>query len=200
MSRLPRRVLGAGVPVAVVALAVVLTTSPRVKADDDDREGDESRIQQGFNIAPVRLNLRGKNRALVGLGSYIVNALGGCNDCHTNPPYAAGGDPYLGQPKKINAAGYLGGGVAFGPFISRNLTPDKTGRAEGGHTFQEFLQTMRTGIDLDHAHPQFGPLLQVMPWPVYQEMTNHDLRAVYEYISSIPCLEGGPGEPANRCK
>ena len=54
-------------------------------------------------IAPVPLNLRGKNPALVGLGSYLVNAVGGCNDCHTNPPYATGGDPHLGQPKVVNA-------------------------------------------------------------------------------------------------
>jgi hypothetical protein len=24
-----------------------------------------------------------------------------------------------------------------------------------------------------------------MPWPVYQAMTDHDLRAIYEYLSSI---------------
>ena len=39
----------------------------------DGPEGD-SRIQIGFRIAPVPLNLEGKNPALVGLGSYIVNA------------------------------------------------------------------------------------------------------------------------------
>lgn len=191
---------------AVVAMGVVLAPSTSVRADDG--EGDESRIrseiQQGFAIAPVPLNLRGKNRALVGLGSYIVNAQGGCNDCHTNPPYAAGGDPYKGQPKQINVAGYLAGGVQFGPFTSRNLTPDKTGLPEGGTTLAQFFQIMRTGIDFDHAHPQFGPLLQVMPWPVYQSMTDHDLRAIYEYLSAIPCIEGDPGIPGapttGRCK
>jgi hypothetical protein len=30
-------------------------------------------------------------------------------------------------------------------------------------------------------------------------MTDDDLRAIYTYLSAIPCLEGGPGEPANRC-
>jgi hypothetical protein len=25
-----------------------------------------------------------------------------------------------------------------------------------------------------------------MPWPVYQTMTDHDLLAIYEYLSSIP--------------
>jgi len=66
--------------------------SARGKADNDE---SESRIKRGFAIAPVKLNLVEKNRALVGLGSYLVNAVGGCNDCHTNPNYAPGGNPFL---------------------------------------------------------------------------------------------------------
>ena len=31
------------------------------------------------------INLTGKNRALVGLGSYLVNAVGDCNGCHAGP-------------------------------------------------------------------------------------------------------------------
>jgi hypothetical protein len=169
--------------------------SPGVRADDGN--GDESKIRQGFAITPVPLNLRGKNRALVGLGSYIVNAQGGCNDCHTQPNYAPGGDPFRGQPEQINVAGYLGGGrVFFGPIISRNLTPDKSGLPLGGAPLSEFVGIMRTGIDPDQAHPiPFGPLLQVMPWPVYRNMTDRDLRAIYEYLSAVPCVEGYPGIP-----
>lgn len=66
----------------------------------------------------------------------------------------------MGQPKVINPATYLGGGRDFGPvvpgsadIISRNLTPDKTGLPEGGRTFAEFVQIMRTGVDLDSLHP-----------------------------------------------
>jgi len=52
-------------------VASLLVSLPGVKADDD---GDEqSKIARGFAIAPVPLNLKKKNRALVGLGSYIVN-------------------------------------------------------------------------------------------------------------------------------
>jgi hypothetical protein len=29
----------------------------------------------------------------------------------------------------------------------------------------------------------------VMPWPVYQSMTDHDLRAIYEYLKAIPHAE-----------
>lgn len=89
------------------------------------------------------LNLKGKDRHLVGLGSYLVNGAGHCNVCHSAGPateYAAGGNPYFkgSQSTVINQATYLGGGRIFplqaagAPVIvSRNLTPDKTGRPEG---------------------------------------------------------------------
>ncbi len=146
-------------------------------------DGGDSRIQRGFAIAPVELNLEGKNRGLVGLGSYLVNAVGGCNDCHTNPPYAPGGNPYLGEPLKVNAEHYLAGGTAFGPFVSRNITPDSSGRP-AGLTLDEFKQLIRTGVD-----PDTGELLQVMPWPVYGQMTDRDLAAIYAYLTTIPHAE-----------
>jgi hypothetical protein len=153
-----------------------------------------ARMVRGFQIAPVPLSLQGKNVPLVGLGSYLVNAGGGCNDCHTNPPFAPGGDPFKGEPKRFNAANYLAGGVSFGPFVSRNLTPEAdTGKPEW--TFDQFRQIMRTGIDLAQLHPQISPLLQVMPWPVYQSLTDRDLRAIYEYLSSIPHAEPGATPP-----
>ena len=172
---------------SITVVAGMLIGPTLAKADDDS----ESRIKRGFAIAPVKLNLVEKNRALVGLGSYLVNAVGGCNDCHTNPNYAPGGNPFLGQPKQVNVAGYLAGGRAFGPIISRNLTPDKTGLPEGGANFAEFLDTMRAGTDR-HVLPAHR-LLQVMPWPVFQDMTDIDLRAIFEYLRAIPCVEGEPG-------
>src|SRR5437762_11312826 len=50
-----------------------------------------SRVAIGYRINPVELRLRGKNPLLVGLGSYLVNASGACNDCHTHPSFAPGG-------------------------------------------------------------------------------------------------------------
>jgi hypothetical protein len=220
----------AGVVTAFAAIVVagMVRSSRHVRAHDDDDDGrDEVRIHRGFEIVPVSLDLVGKDLRLVGLGSYLVNAVSDCNGCHsagTATEWAMGGNPYFNQkPAVVNTMTYLGGGRDFGPFpgpgnfphiISRNLTPDKTGRAEGGNTFAQFKAIMRTGIDLDHMHPTCtgapdgtcipppfdGNLLQVMPWPVHKNMTDHDLRAIYEYLSSVPCLEGGPGEPANRCK
>lgn len=172
--------------------AVVLATSAfadGMSSLRDDRDGDngQSRVQRGFQLAPVPLNLRGKNRDLVGLGSYIVNAQGACNDCHTCPPFTPDHDPYTGGDGKPNAANYLAGGVAFGPFISRNITPDESGKP-AGLTRDEFIELMRTGHDPDNP----GMLLQVMPWPVYGKMVERDLKAVYEYLRSIPHAETSP--------
>jgi hypothetical protein len=179
----------------------------------------------------VQMNMTGKDPDLVGLGSYLVNVVADCNGCHSDPPtsYLPSGNPYFrttnppifSGTKQINPATYLGGNQDFGAFpspggtvhiVSRNLTPDKTGRPEGGNTLAEFMMIMRTGVDLDHAHPNCptnapnclfppfnGDLLQVMPWPAFQRMTDRQLTAIYEYLSTIPCLEGGPGEPPDRC-
>lgn len=159
---------------------------------------DGALVELGIQIAPVPLNMDGKDRAKVGYGSYLVNAIGGCNDCHTNPSYSDDGNPYMGMPTKINAAGYLAGGAAFGPFISRNITPDATGQVAGGYS--NFVQIIRHGTDLEHQHPEISPLLQVMPWPLYANMTDRELGAIYEYLTTIPCLEGGPGALPNRCQ
>lgn len=191
------------------AIVGAVAAGSRLEAMDDDRDGDAAKIQRGFEIAPVPLNLERKNRALVGLGSYIVNAVGECNGCHSAGPqtqFAPGGNPYFGQPEVTNPATYLGGGRDFGPYpspaspihiISRNLTPDQTGLPIGGDSFEEFRHTIRTGIDPDLLHPVLpapfdGTLLQIMPWPAYRNMTDRDLRAIYEYLSAIPCVPG-PG-------
>ncbi len=145
-----------------------------------------ARVAIGYRIAPVPLKQRGARlHNLIGLGSYLVNAQGGCSDCHTLHPYAEGHDPFKGQPMQINPDGYLAGGQEFGPFVSRNLTPEANG-LPAGMTFESFRQVMRTGIDLDHKHPQISPLLQVMPWPLYGQMSDNDLRAIWEYLRAIP--------------
>jgi hypothetical protein len=154
--------------------------------DFDYRKDFDDRILKGFRIAPVPLNIYHLDPALVGLGSYIVNAQGACNDCHTAPPFAEGGDPFRGEKEQINPAGYLAGGAAFGPFISRNLTPRANGMP-ANLTFEQFRQVLRKGTDFKNRHPEI-PLLQVMPWPVYGKMSALEIRAIYEYLRAIPSL------------
>jgi hypothetical protein len=219
-------VLKASLSICAMILAV-FTIQSAAKAEDRDDSSDP-RIQRGFEIAPVPLNLASKDYELVGLGSYLVNAEMDCNVCHNAAPgpsgqYAIGGNPYFGQPKVTNQATYLGGGWDFGPLvpgntahiISRNLTPDVTGLPAGGRSFDEFLHIFRTGEDLDHVHPTCagalqancvpppfdGSLLQIMPWPRFQDMTRHDIRAIYEYLRTVPCVAGPPAPSVlhNQC-
>jgi hypothetical protein len=184
----------------VVVAGIGLSAASRAQAQDDEvsanrgqsnqysvlRDFDE-RVFIGFKIAPVPLKLRGLDRSLVGLGSYIVNAQGGCNDCHTRPEYTPGADPFMGQPGLVNAATYLAGGGVFGPFTSRNLTPRANGRP-ANLSFEQFYEAMTRGTDFKNGHTAISPLLQVMPWPVYANMTPRDLRAIYEFLRAIPSL------------
>ena len=174
-------------PVSLAAVAALtLLFAASVRADDDD---NESQVRRGFQIVPqgVHLNLAGKNRALVGLGSYIVNT-SGCNDCHTHPEYLPNSNPFLGQPEMINFSQYLAGGRKFGPFTSANLTPDALGKP-AGLTLRDFITTLRTG---HNPNDPPGQILQVMPWPVYGKKTDHDLKAVYEYLRAVPSLPDNP--------
>lgn len=242
----------AAAAISSVLLTGMLLRSSRGRAQDDG--GDSGRIKQGFEIAPVKLNLEGKSPDqidLVGLGSYWVNAVSDCNFCHTSggPPnfnFLFHHNPYFlfQGPKKTDPATYLAGGTSFftalpfnvgpglpygnylGPnIISRNLTPNKYGLPEGGKTLSQFMQVLRTGVDQDNIHPSCttsspkpspphcipppvdGSRLQIMPWPDFQDMSDHDIEAIYEYLSVIPCIdnktstppEGAPHELRNDC-
>lgn len=158
---------------------------------------EAARIRIGFQVSPVPLALHGVDPNLVGLGSYLVNTRATCNHCHTFPQWETGHNPFLGQfPAKVNAAAYLAGGRPFagGLIVSRNITPDAHG-LPAGLTFAQFVKVLRTGIDPDNVHPQISPLLQVMPWPYFRTMSDHDLAAIYAYLRAIPSLPSAAGTP-----
>jgi hypothetical protein len=190
-----RRMWLTGVAFASVVLLVLMLSAPAVRGQADS---GESEVQRGFQINPVPLNLHGKNLSLVGLGAFLVNGPQNCAECHTSNLFLPGGNPFNGEPTIINTARFMGGGRPFGPVLSRNLTPDSQG-LPGGLTFEQFDYTMRTGVDLKGLHPAVA-LLQVMPWPAYRHDTGRNMRALYEYLSAIPCVEGGLGVPPNRCR
>jgi hypothetical protein len=97
-----------------------------------------------------------------------------------------GGDPFRGEPEQINSMHFLAGGTSFGPgIVSPNITPDASGNP-GGLSYEDFQRLLRTGRKDD------GSILQVMPWPIYKNMTDRDLRAIYEYLRAIPHAEPGP--------
>jgi len=163
----------------LLIVGTVVLSCGVIRSSAQDGNGGESEVQRGFAIAPVPLNVTGKNRSLVGLGSYYVNSISECTGCHTS-----------------DTGEYLGGGRPFGPVLSRNLTPDVAG-LPAGLTLTQFKDVMRFGTDYKNVPPP-GTLI-VMPWPAYRHGTERWMDAVYEYLRTIPCVEGGPGTQPGRC-
>jgi hypothetical protein len=82
---------------------------------------------------------------------------------------------------------YLG---PWGTSFARNLTPD-VATGLGSWTEQMFIDTIRQG-----KHQGAGrPLLPPMPWPMYRQMTDDDLKAVFAYLRSIPAVNNAVPEP-----
>jgi mono/diheme cytochrome c family protein len=137
---------------------------------------------QGLAISPVPVNLAGLTSAqveMVGEGSYLVNAVASCADCHGS----------------VATGGFLAGGTPFGgapaPFTvyARNLTPDPaTGLVL---TMDQFVSSLRTGADYAGVSDGGTPLQQlvVMPWTVYRWMSLDDLRSVWMYLRAIPAAK-----------
>ena len=154
--------------------------------------GYDPRVEIGFEIATKQGISLDHDVAAQGLGSYLTNAMG-CNDCHTWPNYAQGGDPYSREAKQLPLTSYLAGGRAFvlptETVCSRNITPAPNTNKPAGLSRSTFLYVLRTGCDPQDANfrdPQMCELLQVMPWPNYQDMKNSDLVAIYAYLSALP--------------
>jgi len=154
-------------------------------------------IPRGVALNPVPLNVGNRNAGAIIQGSYLVNAVQHCNFCHTCPPYASDLDSVApGFLPPVNAVNYLAGGKRFGAPndpeapISANLTPGLKTGLPGGLTFSEFVTALRTG----RAH-KTGRSLRVMPWPMFNDLTDTDLMSIYEYLGSIPHAEPGPEYP-----
>lgn len=185
----------------------------------DNNQISPWKVEQGIAIAPVKLNLTGKDPRQVNYGSYLVNSQVDCSGCHSYPQFLppggpgsnpAAGDPFLGMPStqsverqlvaNYNTSHYLSGGQCFGPYMARNITPEANGLPEG-LTEAEFIKVMRTGQDI-HCEkepndpicslPEPGPptyVLQTMPWPTYHSMTDADIKAIYAYLTAVPAAE-----------
>jgi hypothetical protein len=63
------------------------------------------------------------------------------------------------------------------------LTPHDTGL--GVWTEEIFIKSMREGKHMGAGRPILPP----MPWPAYSQMTDDDLRAVWQYLQSIPPID-----------
>jgi mono/diheme cytochrome c family protein len=147
----------------------------------------------------------------VARGKYLV-ATSACMDCHTPFKMGANGpEPDMsrmlsGHPQELKmppapalppgpwvmvAAGTnTAWSGPWGVSFTANLTPDPdTGL--GQWTEQDFKNTIRTGRHMGRGREILPP----MPIPVYNNMTDADLEAVFAYLRTIPPIKNKVPEP-----
>ncbi len=145
---------------------------------------DQGNVARGIALQPVPIPdplfglMSLGEQAQFGRRAYLVTAIAGCNDCHTNPDR----DIFT---NKINTDGYLSGGRVFdiaslaGPSgpptfgITRSMTADLTGAtngflAEESTTFALFQSIIMEGKHVDDTPPM--PLAFPMPWQTFRNM------------------------------
>lgn len=157
---------------------------------------------------PVTLAVAPGHADPVARGRYLVTAKG-CGDCHTPMRMGAQGPEY---DRSRTLAGFDARGAvppmppigdaaevytlepafagAWGMSFAANLTPDaETGI--GTWTEQQFVDTLRNG-----RHQGRGrQLLPPMPWPVFGQMTDADLKAMFAYLKTVPAVRNKVPEP-----
>jgi hypothetical protein len=143
-------------------------------------------------------------------GKYLVDT-SACHDCHTpwkmgaqgpepdmsrmlsgHPASVVVGTPPASTPEWPTHAGATMTSWAgpWGVSFTANLTSDKA-TGIGAWTVDEFVAALRTG-----RHQGKGrQILPPMPWPVYGQMTDADLHAIFAYLQTVPAIANKVPEP-----
>lgn len=169
-------------------------------------KGDASPPRQ---VTPVK-STAPTNELLVKRGQYLVT-IGACHDCHSpkvmtprgpepDPARLLSGHPADAPMPPVPAQNpdWVSFGMdltsAVGPWgltYSANLTPDATGT--GNWTFEQFKTAIRKGKSKGLENNR--NLLPPMPWQMYQNYTDEDLRAIFAYLQSLPPVKNLVPEP-----
>lgn len=181
----------------------------RVLPPETDSSGqpvpDPENVLRGLAIVPLDIPPPADpvELSLYGRGSYLVNAMGACSGCHTNPPRLQN------ATQSLNTSKLLTGGFVFptGPAapilkVQRSMSANLVGKQHGffnkpGVDFQVFLRTITEGIhgdDID-ANGKAPPLVYPMSFKTYRSLTLRDLQAIYTYMHHVATTAdfSGPG-------
>lgn len=116
---------------------------------------------------------------MVKYGGYMMN-IAACMDCHT--PMDKG---QFVMPK------YMAGGRKFdmGTFVvtSPNITPDSA-TGIGRWSEEMFLEKFKLYRDKAVFSANPGKNNSIMPWSMYANMDDFDIKAIYRYLRTVPAV------------
>ena len=125
-------------------------------------------------------------------GEYLVKHVLLCNDCHSERDwtlYSGPAKPPLGagrpcMDKNTRAVGINFGTGGFpGRLCIRNITPDVESGI-GAWTDGEIVRAMREGVSRNGE-----ALFPIMPWFMYQSLSDDDAAAVIAYLRTQPAVK-----------
>jgi mono/diheme cytochrome c family protein len=167
--------------------------------------GDQASFDpaRGLAISPVEqpAHLRRGRLEAYGVGSYLVNALGRCNDCHTHPDRTA-------SPSRVNVEAFLAGGAVFlvppalpAAFRQPRVTSaNLKGASHGffhqpGDSFRRFREVIRTGTHADETPPRpLGYPMSLVAGNL-PNLLEEDLADLYAYLKAAPATSGPADRP-----
>lgn len=112
-------------------------------------------------------------------GKYLATYIANCRGCHTNRSLMTGA--YTGP--------FFAGGLKFeapdGSYcVTPNLTPDKETGKITGWTLQQFIDRFRLQKIIKTSD---------MPWDQFRTMTDNDLKAIYNYLTTLEPIKNATG-------
>jgi hypothetical protein len=102
----------------------------------------------------------------------------------TSPPAPSG--PWIAATVGTLTAWSGPWGVSY----ATNLTPDEE-TGIGAWDENMFIQALRTGQHLGGGRPILPP----MPWEMYRQASDEDLKAIFAYLKSLPPISNQVPEP-----
>ncbi|MBP6732437.1 MAG: hypothetical protein KA149_10285 [Chitinophagales bacterium] len=114
-------------------------------------------------------------------GKYLAYCVANCRGCHTNRDLTTGafiGPDFAGGLKMESD---YEKGVNYCP---PNLTPDTETGAIANWSYDQFRNRFRTGALIPGSH---------MPWTLFNNMNEADMKAIYKYLRSLPAIKNETG-------
>jgi len=134
----------------------------------------------GPHAPPPATSPRGAN---LENGRYLVESVALCGACHTQRDMMTGA--FTG-PRFGGATGFQSGEDKKRTWSPPNITSDPATGKLGPLTEDGFVARMRSGRVIPGSP---------MPWQAYQRMEEEDLRAIYQYLKSLPPVVNDVGPP-----